>query len=152
MSVLLWIVAASAIGGLLSVAIAALFALNARASQIPVLISFAVGALLAAVFLDILPHAFSAAADARPIAATILFGILFFFVLEKLVLWRHCHETECAAHDAQPPQHDHGRSGMMIIIGDTVHNFVDGIVIAADRKSTRLNSSHSQQSRMPSSA
>ena len=131
MSVLLWIIAASAIGGLLSVAIAALFALNARASQIPVLISFAVGALLAAVFLDILPHAFSSAADARPIAATILFGILFFFVLEKLVLWRHCHETQCDAHDAQPPQHDHGRSGMMIIIGDTVHNFVDGVVIAA---------------------
>ena len=131
MSVLLWIIAASAIGGLLSVAIAALFALNARASQIPVLISFAVGALLAAVFLDILPHAFSSAADARPIAATILFGILFFFVLEKLVLWRHCHETKCDAHDAQPPQHDHGRSGMMVIIGDTVHNFVDGVVIAA---------------------
>jgi zinc and cadmium transporter len=131
MSVMLWIVTASAIGGLLSVVIAALFAWNARASQIPVLISFAVGALLAAVFLDILPHAFTAAADARPIAATILFGILFFFVLEKLVLWRHCHETQCDAHDPQPPQHDHGRSGMMIIIGDTVHNFVDGVVIAA---------------------
>ena len=131
MSVLLWIVAASAIGGLLSVAIAALFAWNARASQIPVLISFAVGALLAAVFLEILPHAFSAANNPHTIAATILFGILFFFVLEKLVLWRHCHEDHCDAHDVQPPQHDHGRSGMMIIIGDTVHNFVDGVVIAA---------------------
>ena len=131
MSVLHWIVAASVVGGLLSVAIAALFAWNARASQIPVLISFAVGALLAAVFLDILPHAFSAGNDARSVAATILFGILFFFVLEKLVLWRHCHETQCAAHDAPPPQHAHGGSGMMIIIGDTVHNFVDGVVIAA---------------------
>jgi zinc and cadmium transporter len=131
MSVLLWIVTASAIGGLLSAIIAALFAWNARASQVPVLISFAVGALLAAVFLEILPHAFGAAGDPRPIAATILFGILFFFVLEKLVLWRHCHETRCDAHDAQPPQHDHGRSGMMIIIGDTVHNFVDGVLIAA---------------------
>jgi zinc and cadmium transporter len=131
MSVLLWIITASALGGLLSVVIAALFAWNARASQIPVLISFAVGALLAAVFLEILPHAFSAANDPRTIAATILFGILFFFVLEKLVLWRHCHETQCAAHDAQPAQNDHGRSGMMIIIGDTVHNFVDGVVIAA---------------------
>ena len=130
MSVLLWIITASVIGGLLSVFIAAIFALNARASHIPVLISFAVGALLAAVFLDILPHAFGTAADPRPIAATILFGILFFFVLEKLVLWRHCHETQCDAHDAQPAQHDHGRSGMMIIIGDTVHNFVDGVVTA----------------------
>ena len=131
MSVLLWIITASVIGGLLSVFIAALFALNARASHIPVLISFAVGALLAAVFLDILPHAFGTAADPRPIAATILFGILFFFVLEKLVLWRHCHEIRCDAHDARPEQHDHGRSGMMIIVGDTVHNFVDGVVIAA---------------------
>lgn len=131
MSVLLWIVAASALGGLLSVAIAALFAWSARPSHIPMLISFAVGALLAAVFLEILPHAFSAANDPRTIAATILFGILFFFVLEKLVLWRHCHESECDAHDAQPAQHDHGRSGMMIIIGDTVHNFVDGVLIAA---------------------
>ena len=131
MSVLLWIVAASALGGLLSVVIAALFAWNAHPSRIPVLISFAVGALLAAVFLEILPHAFSSANDPRTIAATILFGILFFFVLEKLVLWRHCHESECDAHDAQPPQHDHGRSGMMIIIGDTVHNFVDGVLIAA---------------------
>jgi zinc and cadmium transporter len=131
MSVLLWIIAASVIGGLLSVAIAALFAWNARASQIPVLISFAVGALLAAAFLDILPHALSAVSDPRPIAATLLFGILLFFVLEKLVLWRHCHEAQCDAHDAEPPQHDHGRSGMTIIIGDTVHNFVDGVVIAA---------------------
>lgn len=131
MSVLLWIVAASAIGGLLSVVIAALFAWNAHPSRIPVLISFAVGALLAAVFLEILPHAFGAGVDPRTIAATILCGILFFFVLEKLVLWRHCHESECDAHDAQPPQHDHGRSGMMIIIGDTVHNFVDGVLIAA---------------------
>ena len=131
MSVLLWIVAASALGGLLSVLIAALFAWNAHPSQIPVLVSFAVGALLAAVFLEILPHAFSSANDPRTIAATILCGILFFFVLEKLVLWRHCHESECDAHDAQPPQHDHGRSGMMIIIGDTVHNFVDGVLIAA---------------------
>jgi zinc and cadmium transporter len=131
MSVLLWIIAASAVGGLLSAAVAAMFAWNARASQVPVLISFAVGALLGAVFLEILPHAFSAASDPRPVAATILFGILFFFVLEKLVLWRHCHETQCDAHDPQPPKHDHGRSGMMIIIGDTVHNFVDGVLIAA---------------------
>jgi zinc and cadmium transporter len=66
------------------------------------------------------------------VAGTILAGILALFVLEKLVLWRHCHVEECEAHD--PPavlQHDHGRSGMMIIIGDTFHNFVDGILIAA---------------------
>ena len=64
-------------------------------------------------------------------AATILGGILIFFVLEKLVLWRHCHDHHCEAHDAHPPTHDHGRSGLLILIGDTFHNFVDGILIAA---------------------
>jgi zinc and cadmium transporter len=64
-------------------------------------------------------------------AATILFGILLFFVLEKLVLWRHCHLERCEAHDPPEPVHDHGRSGMMIMIGDTFHNFVDGVLIAA---------------------
>lgn len=95
------------------------------------LISFAVGALLGAVFLEILPTAFGLADSLETMAATILGGILLFFVLEKLVLWRHCHEEQCEAHEASEPATDHGRSGMMIMIGDTVHNFVDGILIAA---------------------
>ena len=131
MSVLGWIVVTSIVGGLLSVAAAALFALNARAAHVPILISYAVGALLGAVFLDILPHAFSITRSVEQTAATILAGILLFFVLEKLVLWRHCHEELCEAHEAQPPLHDHGKSGMMVMIGDTFHNFVDGILIAA---------------------
>jgi zinc and cadmium transporter len=131
MSVLAWIIVASVAGGLLSVAAAALFALNARASHVPILISYAVGALLGAVFLDILPHAFSITRSVEETAATILGGILLFFVLEKLVLWRHCHEEQCEAHEAQPAPHDHGRSGLMVMIGDTFHNFVDGILIAA---------------------
>ena len=132
MSVLAWIIAASFAGGLLSVAAAAAFALNARVTHVPVLISYAVGALLGAVFLEILPHAFALLGSSpQQTAATILAGILLFFVLEKLVLWRHCHLEQCEAHDAHPAQHDHGRSGMMIMIGDTFHNFVDGILIAA---------------------
>src|SRR5579862_7229915 len=111
MSVLGWIIASSFVGGLLSVVAAALFALNARAAQVPILISYAVGALLGAVFLDILPHAFTMSGNPEQTAATILAGILLFFVLEKLVLWRHCHEEQCEAHEA--PQHDHGRSGLM---------------------------------------
>jgi zinc and cadmium transporter len=131
MSVIAWIIVTSFVGGILSVAAAAAFALNARTAHVPVLISYAVGALLGAVFLDILPHAFTLSGKPEQTAATILAGILLFFMLEKLVLWRHCHVEECEAHEARPAQHDHGRSGMMIMIGDTFHNFVDGILIAA---------------------
>jgi zinc and cadmium transporter len=136
MTTLTWIVAATVLGGLLSVVVAAAVALKAKASQIPVLISYAVGALLGAVFIELLPQAFELAESAQSMAATILAGILIFFVLEKLVLWRHCHLEQCEAHD--PPvavthnhAHDQGRSGLMIVIGDTFHNFVDGILVAA---------------------
>ncbi len=133
MTTLTWIIAATVLGGVLSVIAAAIIAFNAKASHVPILISYAVGALLGAVFLEILPHAFGISDNMEQMAATILFGILLFFVLEKLVLWRHCHQEECEAH--VPPEtrhnHDHGRSGMMIMIGDTFHNFVDGILIAA---------------------
>ena len=129
---LVWILAATVAGGVLSVIAAAVVAFNARASWVPVLISYAVGALLGAVFLEILPHAFGMADSLEHLAATILAGILLFFVLEKLVLWRHCHIEQCEAHDPPVAQHhDHGRSGMMIMIGDTFHNFVDGVLIAA---------------------
>ena len=131
MTILTWIVAATVIGGVLSVVAAAIVALNAKITHVPVLVSYAVGALLGAVFLDILPAAFGRADSLETMAATILFGILLFFVLEKLVLWRHCHVESCEAHDPPAPVHDHGRSGMMIMIGDTFHNFVDGILIAA---------------------
>ena len=131
MSVLAWIITASLAGGVLSVAAAAAFAFKARAAHVPILISYAVGALLGAVFLNILPHAFARTDSIERIAGTILAGILLFFMLEKLVLWRHCHQDQCEAHEARPVQHDHGRSGMMIIVGDTFHNFVDGILIAA---------------------
>lgn len=131
MTVLAWIVAATVLGGVLSVIAAAVIALNAKVTQVPVLVSYAVGALLGAVFLDILPEAFGRADSLETMAATILFGILLFFVLEKLVLWRHCHVESCEAHDPAQPVDDHGRSGMMIMIGDTFHNFVDGVLIAA---------------------
>jgi len=134
MTTLTWIICATTAGGVLSMAVAAVFALRAKASQVPILISYAVGALLGAVFLEVLPHAFERASSVQAAATTVLAGILLFFVLEKLVLWRHCHQEQCEAHD--PPhgpmhEHDHGRSGLMILIGDTFHNFVDGVLVAA---------------------
>jgi zinc and cadmium transporter len=167
MNTLSYILLTSLIGGVLSVLGAAFFALNTHTSRVPMMVSYAIGALLGAVFLEILPHAFHEASSPESMAATILAGILLFFILEKLVLWRHCHGDHCEVHamhseqncpdihprkinhtqskyrlvDESKPSvilkpeqnhaHDSGRSGMMIMIGDTFHNFVDGILISA---------------------
>ena len=136
MTVLLWIVAASFVGGALSVLCAALFALNVRAHWVNALVSYAIGALLGAVFLDILPEAIKVTSSGAALSGTILFGILLFFTLEKLLLWRHCHHDHCEvhepheSHEPHQPSENH-RSGMMIMVGDTFHNFVDGVIIAA---------------------
>ena len=134
MSVLAWIIAASIAGGVLSVLGAAVFALNTRMQRhVGSMVSYAIGALLGAVFLDILPEAIKLTSNVAALSGTVLFGILLFFVLEKLVLWRHCHHEHCEAHELLKAEHghDHGRSGMMIMVGDTFHNFVDGVIIAA---------------------
>ncbi len=134
MTVLLWIVAASIAGGALSVVCAAAFALNSHAQRyLGAMVSYAIGALLGAVFLDILPEAIKLTRNVPALFGMVLFGILLFFVLEKLVLWRHCHHEHCEAHELLNAErnHDHGRSGMMIMVGDTFHNFVDGVIIAA---------------------
>jgi zinc and cadmium transporter len=132
MSILAWIIIVSLVGGILSVTAAALFALNARAQYLGGLVSFAIGALLGAVFLDILPEAFKQGADIATVSGTVLLGILLFFTLEKVLIWRHCHHVHCEAHEPhEQTEHDHGRSGMMVIVGDAFHNFIDGIIIAA---------------------
>lgn len=137
MSTFAWILLASALGGLLSVAFAAL-ALAVRSEWLPLMISYAIGALLGAAFLEVLPHALEHAGHAQGLTGAVLAGILVFFLLEKLVLWRHCHIETCEVHGtdarlqaAGSHVHDHGRSGLMITVGDTFHNFVDGIMIAA---------------------
>ncbi len=146
MSTLSWIILASFVGGVLSLLFAAVLALNARTAWVSKLVSFAIGALLGAAFLNTLPEAFELSEDPSQVTLLVLIGILLFFILEKLVLWRHCHLEDCEAHDpsvavtaaahqshghAHAHDYDYGRSGMMIMVGDTFHNFVDGILIAA---------------------
>ena len=130
MSTLSWIITVALAGGALSVVAAAALSVALGTHRVSMLISYAIGALLGAAFLEILPHALEHGQPQR-MASTVLFGILVFFVLEKLVLWRHCHHDHCEAHEAHAPANDHGRSGLLILVGDTFHNFVDGILIAA---------------------
>ncbi len=142
MELLILIIIFTALGGILSVLAAGVFLLlpdQQRKRILPHGISFAIGALLAVAFWGLIPHAFEEieAGQFQSLSGTILAGILGFFILEKLLIWRHCHSGSCEAHaeELTEPSHSHGHghnsTGTLIIIGDGIHNFVDGVLIAA---------------------
>ena len=135
LSTLTLIIAFTALGGAISATIAGAFLLlpePRRQRLLPHLVSFATGALLGAALLALLPHAVEGAGtdNVHRIGLALIVGILAFFVLEKLVLWRHCHDDPCEAHTP----HDHHRdraSATLILWGDAFHNALDGVLIAA---------------------
>jgi len=129
---LAWIVAATLAGGLLSVLIAAALTVAVLSRIVRHLVSLSAGVLLATALLNILPEAFERQANAQALFATLLGGLFFFFLLEKAELYRHSHH-----HEGDDHQHHHGfdrqqagRGGWSVILGDSIHNFCDGIIIA----------------------
>ena len=120
---LVLIVAFVLLGSLCSVGLAALV-LVFKEKNLPLftsyLIPYAIGTLLGAAFLGMIPHALLQLSS-DSVLLTVMAGIILFFLLEKIALWRHCHEQPCNVHP---------RAGELILIGDSLHNFVDGIAIA----------------------
>jgi len=109
------------LGGLLVASGVLLIKDSVRTRLVPWLVSYAVGALLGVSMLALLPTTLEQLPAPR-VFMTLLLGILLFFVLEKLVLWRHCHTHDCEVHES---------TVFTVLIGDAFHNFVDGAVIAA---------------------
>ncbi len=132
---LLWSLLATFLGCVRSSALASLFLLlpeARRAWLLPHLISFAIGAMLAAALVGLLPEAIQDVGPGRiqAVGAAVLAGITLFFVLEKLVLWRHCHTESCETHSPHEAHRDRA-AGWIVLFGDGVHNAFDGVLIAA---------------------
>jgi zinc and cadmium transporter len=162
LNTLTWIILCTLFSGVLSVLAAGIFlALPARQREgvLPHLVSFATGALLGAALLALIPHAVLGAGTERvhAVGIALIAGIALFFVLEKFLLWRHCHDDHCAEHPVgeahgHDHHHEHGHasaaaagavtaqvheqarkkaSGALVLVGDALHNVLDGVLIAA---------------------
>ena len=132
---LTWIVLSTLAGGLLSVLVAAAIAVRLLGRLLPHMVSLSAGVLLGTSLMHVLPEAFESGADTHQLFLTLLGGLLFFFLLEKAELYRHSHH-----HEGDHPHHHHqhgfdaeqaGRGGWSILVGDSFHNFCDGVLIAA---------------------
>ena len=132
---LLYIVLATLAGGVLSVVVAASLTVGLLTRVVKSLVSLSAGVLLGTALLHVLPEAFESKAEPHELFMTLLGGLLFFFLLEKAELYRHQHH-----HEGDDPHHHHhhgfdaeqaGRGGWSVLLGDSIHNFCDGIIIAA---------------------
>ena len=121
---LLWIISFSLLGSVGAIVTSAAFLLLREERQvtlIPYLVSYSTGTLLAAALLGLIPHAIEHTSTFL-VLSTVLIGIILFFLLEKLLIWRHSHDSECKVHRV---------SGTMLLVGDAFHNFTDGVIITA---------------------
>lgn len=125
LATIIWISLFGLLGSVGAVLLAAVFLVIPEKLQrvlVPCLVSYATGTLLTAALLGLIPHAVGHASSLLSVSSTVLIGIVLFFLLEKMIIWRHCHDRECVPH---------GTAGPLILIGDIFHNAVDGVVIAS---------------------
>jgi zinc and cadmium transporter len=132
-SALLSILLVTTISGVLSISAAALFSFSLLSKMVERMVSLSVGILLATALLYALPRAFESNADTHTLFAILLGGLLAFFLLEKCAILRHSHhyEGDGHAHRHGHDAHAAGKAGWMVLVGDGLHNFTDGILIAA---------------------
>ena len=138
--VLIAILFGTLVAGIGSVWLAALLSFGALARYTQHMLSLAAGALLGTAFLHLLPEAFESQASAHDLFATLLVGLVFFFLLDKAELWHHGHEHHAAEREGLDVDHDHAHheqrhdlksGGWAVLAGDSVHAFGDGILIAS---------------------
>ena len=131
--VLLSILITTTLAGVFSISAAAVFSFSLLSRMVERMVSLSVGILLSTSLLHALPEAFESNADPHSLFAALLGGLLGFFLLEKFAVLRHSHhyEGDGHSHEHGHDAHEAGKAGWMILVGDGLHNFTDGILIAA---------------------
>jgi zinc and cadmium transporter len=130
---LFYILLAAFVSGCISITAAAVFSFTLLSKMVDRMVSLSVGIMLSTALLHSLPEAFESNVDVHYLFMTLLAGLFGFFLLEKLAIMRHSHHHEHDGHHHHPGHdaHEAGKSGWMILIGDSLHTFTDGILIAA---------------------